>query len=72
MGSYLLKQLIENKHKISLLVRNRQSIGELPPGVGVVEGDILDKSSYIDSLAGFDAVVNLVVYSTIITAANSY
>ncbi len=60
VGSYLVRQLIENKHEISLLVRNRKTIGRLPAGVRVIEGDILDKSSYIDSLASFDAVINLV------------
>jgi len=59
VGSHLVPVLVERGHEVRALVRNADGY-EAPPDVTVFGGDLLDRGSFEDSLAGVDAAYYLV------------
>ncbi|TQQ80513.1 complex I NDUFA9 subunit family protein [Halonotius roseus] len=62
IGSHLVPELLDADHEVTVLARNPDS-DALPDGVETASGDITAYDSIESSVAGHDAVVNLVALS---------
>ncbi|APX97070.1 complex I NDUFA9 subunit family protein [Natronorubrum daqingense] len=62
IGTELCAELDERGHDVTALSRNPDE-GDLPADVSRVSGDVTDYDSIVDTVAGHDAVVNLVSLS---------
>lgn len=59
LGSHLVDQLVEAGHAVTALVRTPSTADQLPDAVEVVQGDITEKASLEDGMAGADGVFHL-------------
>ncbi|MEF8779588.1 MAG: NAD-dependent epimerase/dehydratase family protein [Haloferacaceae archaeon] len=62
IGSHLVDELLGNGHSVIVLTRSRSNASDLPDGVEVVEGDITDKESFREGMAGVDGVFHLAAW----------
>lgn len=60
VGSEVLNKLVERGFSIKVLVRDKTRMTLQSKNVEPVEGDVLDKSSFSESLTDVDAVIHLV------------
>lgn len=58
VGGHLIRALLQRGHELVLLTHSRSRIPE--PGVQFVSGDVTAASSYVASLKGCEAAINLV------------
>lgn len=58
VGSHLIKELLQHGHQLRLLTHRRSA--EFSAGVEQVEGDVTRLESFEQSVAGCDAIINLV------------
>jgi len=59
-GNEILKQAIEDEHKVTVIVRNPNSIESEHPNLIVKEGDILKLQSFDDVIKDSDVVISAV------------
>ncbi len=60
VGSHLVRRLSKTDHEINCLARRGSAHGELRKlGAHIVFGDVLDRASLLNGMAGCDLVVNL-------------
>lgn len=62
IGTHLVKQLVDDGHTVTALTRNRSNAEHLPDSVAVVEGDITEKESMREAMAGVDGVFHLAAW----------
>jgi nucleoside-diphosphate-sugar epimerase len=62
IGSHLVAQLVEAGHEVVALVRTPTKAADLPDTVEVVHGDIRDRASLRDGMAGVDGVFHLAAW----------
>ena len=62
IGTHLVERLVTNGHQVRALTRDRANAEHLPDTVTVVEGDITDKASMRDAMAGVDGVFHLAAW----------
>lgn len=62
IGTHLVERLVTNGHRVRALTRDRANAEHLPDTVTVVEGDITDKASIRDAMAGVDGVFHLAAW----------
>lgn len=62
VGSHLVDQLLDVGHDVVALVRTPSRAGDLPDAVELVEGDLTDKESMRDGVAGTDGVFHLAAW----------
>ena len=62
IGSHLTDRLVEDGHRVVALTRDRSNADHLPEEVDVVEGDITDKESMREAMAGVDGVFHLAAW----------
>ena len=62
VGSHLVSQLADAGHDVVALVRSPSKARGLPDGVDFVEGDLTDKESMRDGMAGTDGVFHLAAW----------
>ncbi len=59
IGAHLVRRLIDRGDTVHALVRNPDAVTTLPDTVELVEGDVTDKESMRDGMAGCDRVFHL-------------
>lgn len=62
MGTKLVERLVDDGHNVIALTRSRSNASHLPDDVTVVEGDITDKESLRDPMAGADRVFHMAAW----------
>jgi dihydroflavonol-4-reductase len=62
IGTNVVEQLVADDHEVVVLTRSRSNAAHLPDGVTVVEGDITDKESMRDPMAGVDGVFHMAAW----------
>lgn len=62
IGSHLIEELLGDGHNVTVLTRSRSNATDLPDGVEVVEGDITNKESLREGIAGVDGVFHLAAW----------
>lgn len=62
LGGHLVHQLVDRGHDVVALVRSPSKAEWLPGDVEIVEGDITDRASMRDSMAGSDGVFHLAAW----------
>lgn len=63
VGSHLVHQLVEDGHDVVALTRSRSNADHLPTAVTVVEGDVTEKGSMRDAMAGVDGVFHIAAWA---------
>lgn len=59
MGTHVVSQLVNEGHEVIALTRARSNAAHLPDEVTVVEGDVTDKRSLREPMAGVDGVFHI-------------
>lgn len=59
VGSHVVHQLVDEGHDVVALTRRRSNASHLPDETTVVEGDITDKESLREPMAGVDGVFHI-------------
>lgn len=59
IGSYLVRELVRDGHDVLALTRSRSNASHLPDEATVVEGDVTEKESIREPMAGVDGVFHL-------------
>lgn len=59
IGSYLVHELVADGHAVRALTRDRSNATHLPDEAEIVEGDVTDKESIREPMAGVDGVFHL-------------
>lgn len=59
IGSYLVRDLVDDGHDVRALTRDRANANHLPPEAEIVEGDITSKESIRQPMDGVDGVFHL-------------
>jgi nucleoside-diphosphate-sugar epimerase len=62
VGSHLVDQLVDDGHDVVALARTPETAPDFGDGVDVVEGDITDKDSMREAMAGTDGVFHLAAW----------
>ncbi len=62
IGSHVTTKLLAAGHDVVALTRSRSNANHLPETVTVVEGDITDKESMQDAMAGVDGVFHIAAW----------
>jgi len=62
IGTHVVEQLADGGHDVVALTRSRSNASQLPDEVTVVEGDITEKGSMRDSMAGVDGVFHMAAW----------
>ncbi|MDG5818283.1 NAD-dependent epimerase/dehydratase family protein [Natronococcus sp. A-GB7] len=62
IGSHVTTDLLAAGHDVVALTRSRSNASHLPEAVTVVEGDITDKESMRDAMAGVDGVFHIAAW----------
>jgi dihydroflavonol-4-reductase len=62
IGTHLVERLVDDGHDVVALTRDRERAAHLPERVDVVEGDITDRASMRDAMAGVDGVFHLAAW----------
>lgn len=62
MGTHLVRQLVTESHDVVALTRSRSNANHLPDEVAVIEGDITNKESMREPMAGVDGVFHLAAW----------
>ena len=58
LGKNIVKQALENGHKVTAFVRNRSKIEESNQNLELFEGDVMDPESVKNAIQGQDAVIS--------------
>lgn len=59
VGSHLVAQLVEAGHDVVALVRSPEQAATLPDAVETSRGDVTDRASLRDGMAGVDGFFHL-------------
>jgi len=62
IGTKLVEQLVDDGHDVTALTRSRSNASHLPDDVTVVEGDITDKESMREPMAGADRLFHVAAW----------
>lgn len=62
IGSHLIDDLVGEGHDVVVLTRSRSNASDLPDDIEVVEGDITEKESMREAMAGVDGVFHLAAW----------
>lgn len=62
MGTKLVERLVDDGHDVTALTRTRSNASHLPDDVTVVEGDITDKESMREPMAGADRLFHMAAW----------
>lgn len=62
IGTHLVERLVSDGHHVTALTRDRWNADHLPDAVTVAEGDITDKETMRDAMAGADGVFHLAAW----------
>lgn len=62
IGTHVVEQLVEAGHDVIALTRSRSNASHLPDAVRVVEGDIRDKDSMREPMAGVDGLFHIAAW----------
>lgn len=62
IGTHLVERLVADGHAVTALTRNRPNAEHLPDSVTISEGDITEKQSIRDAMAGTDGVFHLAAW----------
>lgn len=63
VGSHVVDQLVEDGHDVVAVTRSASNASHLPGGVTVVEGDITDKATLREPMAGVDGVFHIAAWA---------
>jgi len=63
VGSHVVHQLVEDGHDVVAVTRSASNASHLPSEAAVVEGDIADKESLRDPMAGVDGVFHMAAWA---------
>lgn len=62
IGTHLVNRLVNDGHEVTVLTRDQTNASHLPDAVSIVEGDITQKESIRDGMAGSDGVFHLAAW----------
>ncbi|MHC3438656.1 NAD-dependent epimerase/dehydratase family protein [Natrialbaceae archaeon A-gly3] len=62
IGTKLVEQLVDDGHDVTALTRSRSNASHLPDDVTVVKGDITDKESMREPMAGVDRLFHMAAW----------
>lgn len=62
IGTHVVEQLVANDNDVVALTRSRENASHLPDEVTVVEGDVTDRESLREPMAGVDGVFHMAAW----------
>lgn len=62
IGTHVVERLVEDGHEVVALTRSRPNASHLPEEATVVEGDVTEKDSLRDPMAGVDGVFHIAAW----------